>query len=400
MKIGMILDKPFPPDPRVENEALTLIDSGFDVFLFCISYQKEKAKETYKGIQVRRYSSGRIEYKLSALAYTLPFYRMSLSKKIRNFIDLNQIDVLHIHDMVAGDAALYANKGFNLPVVLDLHENRPQIMKYYPHLNKFPGKLLISPNRWARKEGELVKKVTKTIVVTNESKMELIQRLGISDERIVVVPNTVKKSFFQDYKLNDSIVKKYKDAYVILYLGDTGLRRGLLSVVEAVANIVNGEHLEKKLKLVIVGSNSSDHILKNKVKELGIQDIVDFEGWQEPTSFQSYLKMANIGVSPLHRNPHHDTTYANKLFQYMSFAVPVLASDAKAQKHLIEESNSGLIHKEKDVKDIETKILRLYNDDEFACELGRNGKRFIEDKFSWEMVSSELKNLYLEFKSS
>ncbi|UCE92960.1 MAG: glycosyltransferase family 4 protein [Flavobacteriaceae bacterium] len=400
MKIGMILDKPFPPDPRVENEALTLIDEGYEVFLFCLSYQRETENEIYKGIQVRRYLSSALEHKLSALSYTIPLYRIRLSKKIRNFLEVNEIDVVHIHDMVAGEAALSANKKFNLPVILDLHENRPEIMKYYPHLNKFPGKILISPAKWSRKEGELVKKVAKTIVVTEESKKELVNRLGISAEKIVVVPNTVKKSFYQNYELDDSIVNRYKDVFVILYLGDTGLRRGLLSMIEAVDQMVKKQDLDKKIKLVIVGSNSSDHVLKNRVQELGIQEYVDFEGWQEPKLFQSYLKVAQLGISPLHRNPHHDTTYANKLFQYMSFGVPVLASDAQAQMHLIEKSHSGLIHRERDTNDIQNKILRLYKNEELARELGQNGKRFIEDKFSWERVSSELKNLYLEFKSS
>ena len=79
MKIGMILDKPFPPDPRVENEALTLIEAGYEVFLFCLTYKNDKTSETYKGIQLRRYSSGKIEYKLSALSYTLPFYGIKLT---------------------------------------------------------------------------------------------------------------------------------------------------------------------------------------------------------------------------------------------------------------------------------------------------------------------------------
>ena len=42
MKIGMILDDVFPPDPRVENEAITLINSGHEVFLFCLTYGNQK----------------------------------------------------------------------------------------------------------------------------------------------------------------------------------------------------------------------------------------------------------------------------------------------------------------------------------------------------------------------
>jgi len=136
------------------------------------------------------------------------------------------------------------------------------------------------------------------------------------------------------------------------------------------------------------------------VDELDLNDVVDFEGWQEVRLFPSYLIAAHIGISPLHRNLHHDTTYANKLFQYMSFSLPLLVSDVTAQKNLINEVKSGLIHKEKDANDIAEKIKILYNDPALSHELGQNGKRFIEQKFSWEKVSRNLKDLYLEFEKS
>jgi len=40
MKIGMILDAPYPTDPRVTNEANALIKSGNEIFLFCLSFNK------------------------------------------------------------------------------------------------------------------------------------------------------------------------------------------------------------------------------------------------------------------------------------------------------------------------------------------------------------------------
>ena len=38
MRIGMILDKSFPPDPRVENEARLLMDDGHELYLFCLDF--------------------------------------------------------------------------------------------------------------------------------------------------------------------------------------------------------------------------------------------------------------------------------------------------------------------------------------------------------------------------
>ena len=45
MRIGMILDDVFPPDPRVENEAISLLNNGHKVFLFCLKYGSESTSE-------------------------------------------------------------------------------------------------------------------------------------------------------------------------------------------------------------------------------------------------------------------------------------------------------------------------------------------------------------------
>ena len=100
MRIGMILDKVFPPDPRVENEASALINAGHEVFLFCLKYNNEPDNEKINGVQVKRYSSNKLEYKFSALAYTFPFYTNAMAKKITQFLFEHKISAIHIHDMV------------------------------------------------------------------------------------------------------------------------------------------------------------------------------------------------------------------------------------------------------------------------------------------------------------
>ena len=203
----------------------------------------------------------------------------------------------------------------------------------------------------------------------------------------------MRKSFYKESKIDTTIADRYKDNYVVLYLGDTNLRRGLMTAIEA------SSKLAKEIdnyKLVIVGSNTTDTVLKNKSNELNLNEFIDFEGWQDLLLFPSYIKNSNVCISPLHRNLHHDTTYANKIFQYMSYGKPIVVSDAIAQKDIVEESNSGLIHKEKDVEDYTTKILELYNNKMKSTEYGNNGQKFIEEKFSWEITSKALIRLYEE----
>ena len=212
-----------------------------------MDYSGKDSSETYKEIQIRRYASDQLTYKLSALAYTFPFYRQRMSRPIRHFLKDNNIEVIHVHDMVIAETVMRINKNFKLPVVLDLHENRPEIMKAYPHLNKFPGKYLISTSFWKKEEERLVQQVDKVIVVTREAREELIHRARIDKRKVEVIPNTVATSFSKEYSLDSDILSRYKDKFVVLYLGDTGLRRGLLSMISAFSKIASTPELSERL---------------------------------------------------------------------------------------------------------------------------------------------------------
>ena len=387
MRIGMILDKTFPPDPRVQNEAIELIKAGHEVFLFCLTYTNEPSEEFINEIKVRRYKSNKLEYKLSALAYTIPLYSILMKKKISHFLNKYAIEAIHVHDIVVAEAVLLANKKKQIPFILDLHENRPEIMKFYPHLKKFPQSILISTNKWKKKEEEFIKKASKLIVVTEEAKKEILERVKIASKKIFIVPNTVRNSFFKS--LNKLKEHTIKNSFNLLYIGDTGERRGLKTVIKSLPVLKKDI---KNIKIVIVGNVNDD--LKALVKDLDVEQYVSFEGWQNEVTFPSYISNSDICLSPLHRNIHHDTTHANKLFQYMSLGKPLLVSDATAQKNIIEKVGGGLVHEEKNVADFTKKVLTLYKEEQLRERLGKNGETFVRNEFTWDKTSKGLINLY------
>ncbi len=391
MKIGMILDIEFPPDPRVENEAIELIKGGHEVFLFCLKYGDEPSNEIVNGIKVCRYKTNKIDYKFSALAYTVPYYTYVMKKKIAHFIETYKIKAIHIHDMRIAEAVFKANKKISLPTTLDMHDNTPEVMQFYPHLNKFPGKYIISPKKWKKKEEEFLAITTNFVATSPEYLEEVVARTKISRKKIHLVPNTVRESFYKDAKIDNSIVERYKDNFVLLYLGDTGLRRGLPIAIDTV-NLLKDKI--PNIKLVIVGKSTTDNILKQQVAELGLQEYVDFEGWQNVELFPSYIVASTIGISPLTKNFMHEIMYSNKVFQYMSLSLPVLISNCKAQQKVVEENNSGLIFEAGNIHDFADKVLKLYADKELSNKLGENGKRFIEEKFNWSITSRDLIKLY------
>ncbi len=394
MKIGMILDNTFPPDPRVENEAFTLIKNGHDVYLYCLDYSHSLAEyEIINGIYVYRQRLPKYLYSLSALAYTIPYYHFYLKKSLSKFVAKNEIQVLHVHDIQVARSVFNVNKKFNLPIVLDLHENRPEIMKYYAHVKSLLGKLLIYPSIWKKNEYKYIKQAQKVIVVTEEAKEYYLQKIPVNENNFYVVPNTVRKEFYSNYSLNKEIIDQYAKHFTVLYIGDTGLRRGIETMIKSLEYLI---HEIPNIKIVIVGKSKTDPLLKSLIVELGYENYVDLTGWKNFELFPSYIIASDIGVCPIHKNIHHETTYANKIFQYLAFGKPIIVSDCKAQAKIVQRYDCGLVFKDQDAKNFADKILTLYRNKNLVQKFSNNGKRAINEELNWEKTSIELNKLYDE----
>ena len=389
--IGMILDQDFPPDPRVENEITFLLSQGFNVKLFSLNYKGKSGIDRSMGFEVHRYALPPIMRKFAALAYTVPVFHFFLKKKIVDFLGVANISVIHTHDMLTTRAVFWANRNFQKPIVVDLHENRPEIMKFYGYTQTLSGRLLINTDDWKKWQRRIMQSADRVIVITPAAKKVAVETDHITPEKIFVVPNTVKASFFDKPVLDQALIDRFKDRFCLLYVGDTGLRRGLESVILAVKKLK--EDIPEIL-LVIVGKSMEDPVLKKLAVDSGVEGHVSFEGWQDMALFPSYIMASDICISPLKRNLHHDTTYANKVFQYMSLQRAVLVSDCTAQQEIVEEHETGLVHKAEDVKDISRQILRLYQDQDLREKLAKNGERFVKEVFTWEKQAHALIKLY------
>jgi glycosyltransferase involved in cell wall biosynthesis len=323
--------------------------------LFCLDYTQSKAvTEKVNGINVRREHLPGILYRLSALAYTFPAYHLLLKKRIYRFIRDNKIQAVHIHDMRIARSVFWVTRKLHIPTVLDLHENRPEIMKYYGFVNSLLGNLLIYPSVWKKFEYKYIREARKVIVVTEEAKEYYLRETKVKQNKISVLPNTVRKEFYTNYKVHKSIIEKYTHYFVVLYLGDTGFRRGLTTAIESLKYLVK---LIPEIKIVVVGTSDNDSFLRRLVGTLNVEDYVDFEGWVDVSLFPSYILASQIGICPIHQNIHHNTTYANKIFQSLAFGKPVVVSDCRAQMNIVKKYNFGLVFKDRDAKDFADKIV-------------------------------------------
>lgn len=393
MNIGMILDAPFPTDYRVEKEAKTLAEAGHKVVLFCLNKGREQAEEYYKGFRIARYPTNVLEYKLSALAYTVPFYHWMMERKLNDFISRYKPDIVHVHDMVIGRAALNVARKRNLPVVLDLHENRPEIMKKYRHVNRFPGNVLINLSTWRKEQDKLIEEASKVVVVTPSAKADILMSTTKSQSDIIVLPNTPSKEFLE-IPVDQALSDRMKGTFNLLYVGDTSERRGTADLIKAVAELKGSI---PEIRLWMVGKSSFDQELNALATKLGVEGVVHFEGWQPERLFPSYIHGAAICLSPLKRNQHHDTTYANKLFQYMAYSRPLIVSDCTAQAELVRTEDCGLVFTAGDVNDLAAAVMKLYREADVREKLGENAKDALVNRWLWESTSRELLELYRTF---
>jgi len=385
MRIAMILDDPFPPDLRVEREAQALLSQGHEVHLLNFNARaKEDCVFDHDGIKVTQVALGKLWYKLSALAYTLPFYHMKLRGHLRAFLS-SGFDAVHIHDLKVARAVFDA-----LPVgvrsVLDLHENRPEIMKEYPHLKRGLGRWLISPKVWKRFETRYINAADGVVIVTEEAAVAYRDQQAIRQEHFAVVPNYTPLAF----NPNGHPKSMPQQAVKLLYIGDTGERRGIMTALEAMASDLRLAEVE----LDVLGTSSFQPQLESYVQDMGLVSRVRLHGWVSPDVFSAFLEKAHIGICPILRNPHHDTTYANKVFQYLAYGLPILLSDCPAQVAVVEQWSCGGVHEAGSADSFADALCAMTQDARTYESLSTAGLQAFQTQLNWESATTELLGFY------
>jgi hypothetical protein len=118
--------------------------------------------------------------------------------------------------------------------VADLHENYPASLRL--SLEAEPGSrswFTPDPRRWVPYERRVVRGATHVVVVVDEAKERLIKDYGLEPDKIAVVMNVEDADHFKGIDLDQDILTRYKDSFVISYIGGGGRHRGLDTAIKA-----------------------------------------------------------------------------------------------------------------------------------------------------------------------
>ncbi len=166
MKILMVLTSYFPPDSRVEKEAISLAEDGHEVHIICYSKLKKNETEQTKHIIIHRfYFSNFYRNKLSALALILPNFFHKWKKAILKTHLKYNFDAIHIHDLPLSKVGYHFKKKYNCKLICDQHEFYSDWIKNTAHMNTRLGKLVSRFSDWEKYEKKYLELADLVITV-------------------------------------------------------------------------------------------------------------------------------------------------------------------------------------------------------------------------------------------
>jgi glycosyltransferase involved in cell wall biosynthesis len=392
--IGMILQAKFPPDPRVDKEARSLAKKGFGVFVLCVKSDNKPIREDESIIKINRIdflTQNKFLKNFYSFIFYLTFYHRFWAKNIKEFIIQNKINVLHVHDLPLVKTAYKVSRKMKIAVVADLHENYPEAIEFYRYKSKGPKQIFFKKKRWQKYEKKYLKKVDKIIAVVEEGKQRIV-KYGIPENKVTVISNLEDIDSFNKIKIDNNLLNKFKEKFVIFYVGGFGPHRGIDTAIKSL------DYLKDKilnLKLVLVGGgNVYEQEMKNLSRKLNVTDFVDFEGWQPFDKIPSYIEASDICLVPYNSSIQTNASSPNKLFEYMLKGKPVITSDCKSLERTIKETKGGLVFKAGDSKDLAEKIIYLYKNEPIREKIGEAGQKSVFSKYNWFEESKKLIEIY------
>lgn len=392
MNIGIILDNDFNADGRVRNETGILRNAGHNIYVLCFGY-RGRTYEPVEGVSISRIIIRRkTKDALFFLQNRMPFYRNLWSRHISRFITDNPVDVLHVHDLYMSEPAFdgIKNTGRVVPFILDLHENYPAAVMAYKWTQGIFRHWLSNPGVWQKKEGKFLSYASKLVVLSDSFQSDLTDRYTfLKKEDIAVFPNVIDLKRFESFQTEGSLPKPTR--LTLLYFGIVAERRGIYETIEVLKQ-VRAAGCDAGLLVIGPVDKADRSKFREQMDQPGLKGIITHIPWIDISQLPAYLRITDICLSPLARNEQHESGVANKIYQYMFGAKPIVASGNKPQKELIEAFECGLVYSGQ--AEYAQSILKLADDPELRERLGKNGYRNLYQKFGNGEHTDDLLRIY------
>jgi glycosyltransferase involved in cell wall biosynthesis len=373
-RVTMLVRNPFTNDTRVEREARTLRDAGYQVTVLADAGDGLPLGEEREGVSVRR---------IPRRGPNLPGLRfLAHAWRLRRAVERTRPDVVHAHDADALQSAGPAAARLGVPLVYDSHElwlgrTARGRSRLYDLLNRAWYGLV--ERRYARRAA--------LVLVANPGVgPELERRYGIRGVRHVAnYPVEAEPVPARDLRSLPTAAAIPAQAPIVLYLGAVMAHRGVEEVVAALADVA-GAHL-----VCLGAAGPHADFVRTEVARQGLDQRVHLVPPVPSEQVVPYAGSASVGVSLVQpASLSYRLALPNKLFQYMAAGLPVLASDFPDVRAVVEGSGAGVVVDPTDVAAVAQALRELLADPARARAMGDAGRRAVRERFNWGEAAGEL----------
>ena len=378
---------PVPFDTRVWQEATTLAANGYTVSVICPKGKGYTQEEEFlHGVHIFRHDlpiegNGAIGY---AKEYGMALKaELRLAKKIYKTIGFDVIHGCNPPDDIYMVAKHF--KKYGVKYVFDHHDICPELFE--AKFGKTTG-LLYKSQIWL--ERQTYKHCTFAFVTNESYKKIAIDRGKMDPKKVIVLRSGPKLERMKIQNPKPEFKRGYK--YMVGYLGVIGQQEGVEYILECAKYI---KARENNVFWGIVGGGPHLETLKQKAKEMGLEDCVEFTGRVPDQQMLDYLNTADVCVNSDTYNSMNDKSTMNKILEYMALAKPIVQFELTEGHYSAQEAS--LYAEQNNVVDMAEKIIYLLKNPDIRKKMGEFGRRRVVNELSWEHTSKALLKGYEMF---
>ncbi|MCK4364521.1 MAG: glycosyltransferase family 4 protein [Thermoplasmatales archaeon] len=373
MKILMTLANPFTHDPRVYNEALSLIKAGHRVTVLAWDREhKNSPFEKKDGIEVVRSYNTKIMDLAKYDIFKMQLWWKRGYKDALKLLKNKEFDVIHSHDLSSLSIGVKLKKKLGLPLIYDAHE-----IFGYMIINNVPK---IFAKTAFSTEKKWIKDVDHIITV-NEPLADYFR--SISNKPITIIMNCKP---VQGTKYNPPNT----DKFTLLYLGSLDKNRFLLETVDVLKELAD-------VYLIIGGKGKPNYVqaLKEKCSVIPNVDFIGLIPIHEVLPMTKKTDVILSMTSPYDLNCSRAS--ANKQFEAMVCGRPIICTKGTYPGEFTEKEKCGLVvdYTKEALKEA---IIKLRDNPKLCEELGKNALKAAINKYNWELEEKKLQELYKKLK--
>ena len=388
MKICFVYQSDYPWDVRVEKLIKSISGRGHQVFLVCRNMKRRTLREVSDGINMRRLpflpampiSINKI---ISIPFYINPVWIFHIMQCVRK----DKCDVIIIRDLPLLLMGIVVAKLLRKQIIYDMAECYPNMYQSMLMLenNKIVNFLLKNHYIASIVEFIAIHNVDNIIVMIEESRERLLAK-GVDQDKILIIKNTpsIKDQLGKSKKYEE------KKTLRLLYVGFVTRLRGIEFAIEGLNYYYNHIVSDIRVEFNVIGIGPALGYLEGLINKYKLDKYVNLLGWCSHGVVEEFYKDSDVGVLTYPQCSHWNSTIPNKLFDYMAMGMPIIASEVKPIKRIIDDVGCGVTINPDNPKTFSTCLLKMLDCD-YRNQLGIRGIEAIKNKYNWE---NDIKKLW------